>query len=135
MNGSAVLLLLTLDELATVLRVSRKQVYAWTRDRTRNGIPRIKAGRGYRFILDDVLAWLREFRDPRVQLVSARGNGSAASPGRPRGVRARRRRRAPNKPLGGRRAATLTAASVSADGPASVAAPLPNETAEGTHGT
>jgi len=126
--GDSLPIFLRVPELATALRVSEKQVYAWTRRRGPDSIPRIKLGRGYAFDLDDVVRWLKEYRDPRMTVPVVRGR--AALPGRRRGVRARRRRRAPNRTLGGQAAATPTAASVSGDGPARVAFPLPSENPE-----
>jgi excisionase family DNA binding protein len=123
------LVLLTLAELAAALQVSKKQIYALTRDRTRNGIPRIRIGRGYRFFWGDVLDWLREHRDNRLEPMPLRG--VSPSSGSSRRVLGRRRGHAPNKPLGGRPARKPGKTRVSANWPARVAARLPEGTPEG----
>jgi excisionase family DNA binding protein len=48
--------LLTAKELASALKVSLAAVRAWTRQ----GIPYVPCGRLRRFVLGEVLAWLRE---------------------------------------------------------------------------
>jgi len=48
--------LLTIDDVAAMLRVSPKTIYNWA---YRNLIPRIKIGRGLlRFRRDDILLWI-----------------------------------------------------------------------------
>lgn len=49
-------ILLRADELASVLKVSTAAVRAWTRQ----GIPYVPCGRLRRFVLDEVLTWLRD---------------------------------------------------------------------------
>ena len=49
-------MLLTAKELAEALRVSVPAVRAWTRQ----GIPYVPCGRLRRFVLAEVLTWLRE---------------------------------------------------------------------------
>src|SRR3972149_1404767 len=120
MDGSP---FLTVPELAAVLLVSTETVHEWTRRPGPDAVPRVRLGRGYGFDLQDVVRWLKEYRDPRITMPVVRGR--AALPGPARGGLWGRRRRAPNRQLGGRRAATPSAPSLSADGPAVVAAPLP----------
>lgn len=52
-----VLELLTLEEMAEILRVKKSWVYARTRD---GSIPHLKIGKYCRFELDKVLAWIKE---------------------------------------------------------------------------
>ncbi len=51
--------LLTADELADHLNVSRAQVYNFLR----LGLPSLKLGRSRRFRLSDVSVWLEQFSD------------------------------------------------------------------------
>lgn len=117
MLNDAPALFLRVEELASVLRVSKETVYEWTRRRTLDAIPRIRLGRGYQFYLPDVIRWLRETRDPRRALL----------PATPRQVLAASRRRAPNAASGGRRADRPRTTLVSDDGPKAVAVALPTE--------
>lgn len=56
--------LLTVSELATLLKMSRSQVYELTKERTRSGdvrtnpIPVMRIGTAVRFRKEDVEAWL-----------------------------------------------------------------------------
>jgi excisionase family DNA binding protein len=51
--------LLTVDELAESLNVPKSWVYSRTRETGPGTIPRIKVGKYCRFVLDDVLDWLK----------------------------------------------------------------------------
>jgi excisionase family DNA binding protein len=51
--------LLSVDELAESLNVPKSWVYSRTRESGTNAMPRIKVGKYCRFILDDVLDWLK----------------------------------------------------------------------------
>ena len=57
------MMLLTIDELASTLKVPKSWIYGRTRDRSNSGIPHIKIGRYIRFNLADVMAWLRHSND------------------------------------------------------------------------
>ena len=48
--------LLSVDELAEKLNIPKSRVYSFTRQ---GEIPMIKIGKYCRFVLDDVLAWLK----------------------------------------------------------------------------
>jgi len=52
--------LLTVDELAKSLNVPKSWVYSRTRETGPNTMPRIKVGKYCRFVLDDVLTWLKK---------------------------------------------------------------------------
>ena len=51
--------LLTVQELAKSLNVPKSWVYSRTREIGPDSMPRIKVGKYCRFILDDVLDWLK----------------------------------------------------------------------------
>ena len=51
--------LLTVDELAESLSVQKSWVYSRTRETGPDAMPRIKVGKYCRFVLDDVLDWLK----------------------------------------------------------------------------
>ena len=51
--------LLSVDELAESLNVPKSWVYSRTRETGSDVMPRIKVGKYCRFILDDVLNWLK----------------------------------------------------------------------------
>lgn len=51
--------LLSVDELAKSLNVPKSWVYSRTRETGRDAMPRIKVGKYCRFVLDDVLTWLK----------------------------------------------------------------------------
>ena len=51
--------LLTVDELAESLNVHKSWVYSRTRETGADSMPRIKVGKYCRFVLDDVLDWLK----------------------------------------------------------------------------
>jgi excisionase family DNA binding protein len=51
--------LLTVDELAESLNVPKSWIYSRTRESGPNSMPRIKVGKYCRFVLADVLAWLK----------------------------------------------------------------------------
>ncbi|MBW2608440.1 MAG: helix-turn-helix domain-containing protein [Deltaproteobacteria bacterium] len=50
---------LTVDELAESLRVAKSWVYSKSRETGPDAMPKIKVGKYCRFVLDDVLAWLK----------------------------------------------------------------------------
>lgn len=51
--------LLTVEELASVLQVPKSWIYDRTRDRTSNGLPKIKVGKYVRFNLPEVIEWFK----------------------------------------------------------------------------
>lgn len=51
--------LLTVDELATSLSVPKSWVYSKSREKGLDAMPKIKVGKYCRFVLDDVLEWLK----------------------------------------------------------------------------
>lgn len=51
--------LLSVDELAKSLNVPKSWVYSRTRETGTDAMPRIKVGKYCRFVLADVLAWLK----------------------------------------------------------------------------
>ena len=51
--------LLTVDELAESLSVKKSWVYSRSRETGPDAMPRIKVGKYCRFVLDDVLDWLK----------------------------------------------------------------------------
>lgn len=55
--------LLTVDELAESLNVPKSWVYSRTRESGPDSMPRIKVGKYCRFVLNDVLAWLKNQND------------------------------------------------------------------------
>lgn len=57
--------ILTIDEVASMLRVSKKTVYEWTSTRgierlRRNPFPVLRIGSTIRFVREDVLAWINK---------------------------------------------------------------------------
>jgi excisionase family DNA binding protein len=52
--------LLSVDELAESLNVPKSWVYSRTRESGPDSMPRIKVGKYCRFVLNDVLDWLKE---------------------------------------------------------------------------
>lgn len=52
--------LLTVTELAEILRTPVSWVYSRTREKGPRAIPRVRVGKYIRFRLDDVLDWLNE---------------------------------------------------------------------------
>jgi excisionase family DNA binding protein len=55
--------ILTIDEVASLLRVSRRSVYEWTSERgkermKRNPFPVLRYNSTIRFVREDVLAWI-----------------------------------------------------------------------------
>jgi len=52
--------LLTVDELSESLNVPKSWVYSRTRETGSGAMPRIKVGKYCRFVLDDVLNWLKK---------------------------------------------------------------------------
>ena len=50
--------LLTVQEVAQILKVSPSWVYEHTRERCPDRIPGIRLGKYWRFVEEDVLAWL-----------------------------------------------------------------------------
>ena len=56
--------LLSVDELAKSLNVPKSWVYSRTRETGTDAMPRIKVGKYCRFVLADVLAWLKSQNEP-----------------------------------------------------------------------
>ena len=54
--------LLTVNEVAVILKVPRSWVYEHTRERSRDRIPGFRIGKYWRFTEADVLAWLEARR-------------------------------------------------------------------------
>ena len=52
--------LLTVDELAESLNVKKSWVYSRSRETGKDAMPMIKVGKYCRFVLDDVLDWLKK---------------------------------------------------------------------------
>ena len=52
--------LLTVDDLAKSLNVPKSWVYSRTRETGLDAMPKIKVGKYCRFVLDDVLDWLKK---------------------------------------------------------------------------
>lgn len=52
--------LLRVDDLARALNVPKSWVYSRTRETGPGAMPKLKVGKYRRFILADVLAWLRK---------------------------------------------------------------------------
>ena len=52
--------LLSVDELAESLNVHKSWIYSRTRESGTDAMPRIKIGKYYRFIFDDVMDWLKK---------------------------------------------------------------------------
>jgi len=51
---------ITVDELAETLKVPKSWVYSRTRETGPDSMPKIKVGKYRRFVLGDVLAWLKK---------------------------------------------------------------------------
>ncbi len=51
--------LLTVDELAASLSVPKSWIYSRSRETGPDAMPMIKVGKYCRFVLDDVLEWLK----------------------------------------------------------------------------
>jgi len=51
--------LLTVEELSETLKVPKSWIYSRTRETGPDAMPRIKVGKYCRFILNDVLDWLK----------------------------------------------------------------------------
>jgi excisionase family DNA binding protein len=51
--------LLTIDELADELKVNKSWIYARTREKGPDALPRIRLGRYLRFEKNEVIDWLR----------------------------------------------------------------------------
>ncbi|MGH7744459.1 MAG: helix-turn-helix domain-containing protein [Candidatus Dormibacteria bacterium] len=58
--------LLTVQEVADLLRVRVSWVYGHTRKRSRERIPGYRVGKYWRFSADEVMSWLRESRQQSV---------------------------------------------------------------------
>ncbi len=54
--------LLTLDELAAILKVPRSWIYAHTRSKSRTRLPYIKVGKYLRFYESEVREFLRQLK-------------------------------------------------------------------------
>jgi excisionase family DNA binding protein len=52
--------LLTLNEMAEILKIKRSWLYAHTRETGPGTIPRIKVGKYIRFMKEDVMNWLKK---------------------------------------------------------------------------
>lgn len=52
--------LLTVDELAESLNVPKSWIYSRTRETGPDAMPKISVGKYRRFVLDDVLDWLKK---------------------------------------------------------------------------
>jgi len=50
----------TVDELSESLKVKKSWVYSRTRETGPDAMPRIKVGKYCRFVLDEVLDWLKK---------------------------------------------------------------------------
>jgi len=50
---------LTVDELAESLKVPKSWIYSRSREKGPDAMPKIKVGKYRRFILNDVLDWLK----------------------------------------------------------------------------
>ena len=50
---------LTVDELASILRVPKSWIYSKSRETGPGAMPKIKVGKYCRFVLNDVLDWLK----------------------------------------------------------------------------
>jgi excisionase family DNA binding protein len=60
--------ILTIDEVASLLRVSKKTVYEWTSQRgierlRRNPFPVLRINSTIRFVREDVLAWINKQKE------------------------------------------------------------------------
>jgi excisionase family DNA binding protein len=55
--------LLTVDELAASLSVPKSWIYSKSREKGPGAMPKIKVGKYCRFVLDDVLNWLKSQND------------------------------------------------------------------------
>jgi excisionase family DNA binding protein len=60
--------ILTIDEVAALLRVSRRSVYEYTSERGRermrmNPFPVLRIGSTVRFVREDVLAWINRQKE------------------------------------------------------------------------
>jgi excisionase family DNA binding protein len=60
--------ILTIDEVASLLRVSKKSVYEWTSERGRtrmksNPFPVLRINSTIRFVRVDVLAWINKQKE------------------------------------------------------------------------
>jgi len=51
---------LSVDELSKILNVPKSWVYSRTRETGPESMPKIKIGKYCRFVLEDVLSWLRK---------------------------------------------------------------------------
>ncbi len=52
--------LLSVDKLAESLNVPKSWVYSRTRETGPDAMPKLKVGKYCRFVLEDVLAWLKD---------------------------------------------------------------------------
>ncbi len=60
--------ILTIDEVASLLKVSRRSVYEWTSERGRerlkvNPFPVLRINSTIRFVREDVLAWINRQKE------------------------------------------------------------------------
>ena len=55
--------LLTVDELSESLNVPKSWIYSRTRETGPDAMPSIKVGKYCRFVLDDVMAWLKRQKE------------------------------------------------------------------------
>ena len=61
-------MILTIDQVASLLQVSKKSVYEWTSERGRermkyNPFPVLRINSTIRFVRSDVLAWINRQKD------------------------------------------------------------------------
>lgn len=108
---------LTVSRLAEVLGVKPATVYEWTRQVGSQSVPRYRIGRGYRFILAEVIQWIRETRDVR----------SSPLPRRARTMPVHEHRRTPDRLSGGHRVKKAVRTRLSANGEAAGALVVPSE--------
>lgn len=52
--------LLSVEELSQVLNVHKSWVYSRSREKGPGAMPKVKVGKYCRFLLDDVMDWLKE---------------------------------------------------------------------------
>ena len=58
--------LLTVPELAAVLKVKNSWIYGESRKTGKGAIPRLKIGKYLRFSLEEVMGWIREQNERRA---------------------------------------------------------------------
>ena len=58
--------LLSVDQLAESLNVPKSWIYSRTRETGPDAMPRIRVGKYCRFVLDDILDWLKSRNDNEI---------------------------------------------------------------------